>query len=325
MSCKCYGNSNTKILPVISMEMKERIREKLCNECQTILVQLPSDKSWGLIIGDAGKGMLYVVKVKEKSEALKAGIEEGDYIYKFIDEKDDAKLFVNGNRWSVSEIINNYLYVNLKKYTQGSVDRETFLRHYNQLYDKLRKRGITSKTMKTAWKKFEKNYSELETEMENRTRIAWKVFLVKRRSVMSERLKELYYFDDDESFLRELKNRYLDNIDEWKKKFDTKFKINYKYIEKSDIRFQIAKQIFSSTDLLPNSQRVEVSKIYEFSDDDLYDSDTASEEEDNVNDNDDSWLGSIGNSIRKWTGRSVADTHDDSSSSSSSESEDDDE
>jgi C-terminal processing protease CtpA/Prc len=89
MSCKCYGNSNTKILPVISMEMKERIREKLCNECQTILVQLPSDKSWGLIIGDAGKGMLYVVKVKEKSEALKAGIEEGDYIYKFIDENVD--------------------------------------------------------------------------------------------------------------------------------------------------------------------------------------------------------------------------------------------
>tara|TARA_B110000093_G_C12673053_1_gene287009 strand:+ start:116 stop:445 length:330 start_codon:yes stop_codon:yes gene_type:complete len=75
-------------LPVVSKETKEVIREKICTERQTILVQLPSDKAWGLIIGDAGKGMLYVVRVKRNSEAMKAGIEEN--IHKIDDESIDV-------------------------------------------------------------------------------------------------------------------------------------------------------------------------------------------------------------------------------------------
>jgi len=75
-------------LPVVSKETKEVIREKICTERQTILVQLPCDKAWGLIIGDAGKGMLYVVRVKRNSEAMKAGIEEN--IHKIDDESIDV-------------------------------------------------------------------------------------------------------------------------------------------------------------------------------------------------------------------------------------------
>ena len=79
MPCLAYRTLMTKTLPIVSKETREGIREQICSECQTILVQLPSDKVWGLIIGDAGKGMLYVVRVKRNSEAMKAGIEEGDY------------------------------------------------------------------------------------------------------------------------------------------------------------------------------------------------------------------------------------------------------
>jgi len=90
MSCLWHQSARTKTLPVISKERKEAIREKICTECQTILVQLPSDKAWGLIIGDAGKGMLYVVSIKRNSEAMEAGIEVGDYIHKIDDESIDV-------------------------------------------------------------------------------------------------------------------------------------------------------------------------------------------------------------------------------------------
>lgn len=88
MSCLWHQSARTKTLPVVSKETKEVIREKICTERQTILVQLPSDKAWGLIIGDAGKGMLYVVRVKRNSEAMKAGIEEN--IHKIDDESIDV-------------------------------------------------------------------------------------------------------------------------------------------------------------------------------------------------------------------------------------------
>ena len=90
MSWKCHRTMRTKTLPIPSTATKERRREKICDECQAILVQLPSDKAWGLIIGDAGQGMLYVVKVKRNSEALKAGIEEGDYLYNVDDKMIDV-------------------------------------------------------------------------------------------------------------------------------------------------------------------------------------------------------------------------------------------
>jgi hypothetical protein len=88
MSCLWHQSARTKTLPVVSKETKEVIREKICTERQTILVQLPSDKAWGLIIGDAGKGMLYVVRVKRNSEAMKAGIEE--HIHQIDDESIDV-------------------------------------------------------------------------------------------------------------------------------------------------------------------------------------------------------------------------------------------
>ena len=90
MSCLWRQSAMTKTLPVISAETKELIRKQICNECHTILVQLPSDKAWGLIIGDAGQGMLYVVRVKRNSEATKAGIEKGDYLHSIDDESIDV-------------------------------------------------------------------------------------------------------------------------------------------------------------------------------------------------------------------------------------------
>lgn len=89
MSWKCQQRAMTKTLPIVSKETKERRRSEICAEGQQIVVRLPKDKRWGLVICDTGEGMLYVVRVKKKSEALKVGIKKGDYLYKFNEKNID--------------------------------------------------------------------------------------------------------------------------------------------------------------------------------------------------------------------------------------------
>ena len=77
----CKPSTNTKTLPILSKETKEENRKLLISNCCSIAVQLPTDKPWGIIIGDGGFGMLYVVKVKKKSAGQAVGICKGDFLY----------------------------------------------------------------------------------------------------------------------------------------------------------------------------------------------------------------------------------------------------
>jgi len=80
----CQSATQTKTLPVLSNNMKERNRINMLEKCtHSVVTQLPWNKPWGLIIGDGGFGMLYVVGVKKKSAAFDAGIRKDDFLYKF--------------------------------------------------------------------------------------------------------------------------------------------------------------------------------------------------------------------------------------------------
>lgn len=65
---------------------KEHTRLAIFNKCQMATVHLPTDKPWGMTVGDTEKGVLYVENVIGNSEAFKAGLKKGDYFFQIEDE-----------------------------------------------------------------------------------------------------------------------------------------------------------------------------------------------------------------------------------------------
>lgn len=59
----------------------EHARMAIFNECVPTNFHLPSNKSWGMQVGDTKQGVLYVESVNSTGEAFKAGIRKGDYIF----------------------------------------------------------------------------------------------------------------------------------------------------------------------------------------------------------------------------------------------------
>jgi transcription initiation factor TFIIIB Brf1 subunit/transcription initiation factor TFIIB len=60
---------------------KEHARLAIFNKCQRAIIHLPSDKPWGMSVGDTEDGVLYVENVIGNSEAFKAGLKKGDYFF----------------------------------------------------------------------------------------------------------------------------------------------------------------------------------------------------------------------------------------------------
>lgn len=60
---------------------KEHARLAIFNKCQMTTIHLPTDKPWGLTVGDTERGVLYVENVSGNSEAFKAGLQKGDYFF----------------------------------------------------------------------------------------------------------------------------------------------------------------------------------------------------------------------------------------------------
>lgn len=60
---------------------KEHARLAIFNKCQRTIIHLPSDKPWGMSVGDTEDGVLYVENVVGNSEAFKAGLKKGDYFF----------------------------------------------------------------------------------------------------------------------------------------------------------------------------------------------------------------------------------------------------
>jgi hypothetical protein len=65
---------------------KEHTRLAIFNKCQMSCIHLPTDKPWGMTVGDTGRGVLYVENVTGNSEAFKAGLQKGDYFFQIEDE-----------------------------------------------------------------------------------------------------------------------------------------------------------------------------------------------------------------------------------------------
>jgi len=65
---------------------KEHTRLAIFNKCQMTIIHLPTDKPWGMTVGDTERGVLYVENVTGNSEAFKAGLQKGDYFFQIEDE-----------------------------------------------------------------------------------------------------------------------------------------------------------------------------------------------------------------------------------------------
>lgn len=65
---------------------KEHTRLAIFNKCQMATIHLPTDKPWGMTVGDTDRGVLYVENVIGNSEAFKAGLKKGDYFFQLEDE-----------------------------------------------------------------------------------------------------------------------------------------------------------------------------------------------------------------------------------------------
>lgn len=65
---------------------KEHTRLAIFNKCQMSTIHLPTDKPWGMTVGDTERGILYVENVTGNSEAFKAGLQKGDYFFQIENE-----------------------------------------------------------------------------------------------------------------------------------------------------------------------------------------------------------------------------------------------
>ena len=65
---------------------KEHTRLAIFNKCQMSIIHLPTDKQWGMTVGDTERGILYVENVTGNSEAFKAGLQKGDYFFQIENE-----------------------------------------------------------------------------------------------------------------------------------------------------------------------------------------------------------------------------------------------
>lgn len=59
----------------------EHARMAIFNACARTNFHLPSNKAWGMQVGDTKQGVLYIETVNSSGEAFKAGIRKGDYIF----------------------------------------------------------------------------------------------------------------------------------------------------------------------------------------------------------------------------------------------------
>lgn len=59
----------------------EHARMAIFNACGRTNFHLPTDKPWGMKVGDTKQGVLYVESVNSTGEAFKAGIRKGDYVF----------------------------------------------------------------------------------------------------------------------------------------------------------------------------------------------------------------------------------------------------
>lgn len=59
----------------------EHARMAIFNACARTNFHLPTDKTWGMQVGDTKQGVLYIESVHSSGEAFKAGIRKGDYIF----------------------------------------------------------------------------------------------------------------------------------------------------------------------------------------------------------------------------------------------------
>jgi len=65
---------------------KEHTRLAIFNKCQMTTIHLPTNKPWGMTVGDTERGVLYVENVSGNSEAFKAGLQKGDYFFQIENE-----------------------------------------------------------------------------------------------------------------------------------------------------------------------------------------------------------------------------------------------
>jgi len=65
---------------------KEHTRLAIFNQCQHTVIRLPSNKPWGIDLGDTERGVLYVENVTGGSAAFDAGVKKGDYVFQIEDE-----------------------------------------------------------------------------------------------------------------------------------------------------------------------------------------------------------------------------------------------
>ena len=53
----------------------------ILNACARTNFHLPTNKAWGMQVGDTKQGILNIESVNSTGEAFKAGIRKGDYIF----------------------------------------------------------------------------------------------------------------------------------------------------------------------------------------------------------------------------------------------------
>lgn len=59
----------------------EHARMAIFNACARTNFHLPTNKAWGMQVGDTKQGVLYIESVNSTGEAFKAGIRKGDYVF----------------------------------------------------------------------------------------------------------------------------------------------------------------------------------------------------------------------------------------------------
>lgn len=82
---------------------KEHTRLAIFNKCHPTMIHLPTNKPWGIKLGDTYRGVLYVESVAGDSEAFKAGVQKGDYLF----QVEDTVIGVEYSPDSVAKLIGN--------------------------------------------------------------------------------------------------------------------------------------------------------------------------------------------------------------------------